>query len=392
MENKVYYGEYSLAHWIDLILKKNIILPKYQRYFVWSEEKVKALINDLQNKQFVPSVTIGAFKDGINNQNLILDGQQRLTSILLAYLGFYPDKQAYKKSIEQYANDNDDETDDAAEGLDNLLEWTFKTLTEKGSTKKVIGESISSENNYKQLELNISDDFFKNTFLGFSYLVPSASNTIDQQKYYSSVFRNINIQGVTLLPQESRASLYFLDEGLAGFFEPDFTKQLVLKGISGETKVDFVRYLSLLSQYHNDKSADKLARGYKSQMERYYEEFIYSAVNDSESKFGKFSTIFTNKEYQTKFLTLKDMLTAFKIKHEFQSIIDLDIYLFGLIYATVFNNKSIDLTKEAELKAKLESKISGFRNDYSHGRAPSNLKHLRARVFNSIQIYNQYAS
>ena len=26
MKNKVYYGEYSLEHWIKLILKKNIVL------------------------------------------------------------------------------------------------------------------------------------------------------------------------------------------------------------------------------------------------------------------------------------------------------------------------------------------------------------------------------
>ena len=84
MENRVYYGEYSLKHWIDLILKRNIILPEYQRYFVWDEEDVKKLIEALKNKLFVPPVTIGAFKFGTVNQNLILDGLQRLTSIFFA--------------------------------------------------------------------------------------------------------------------------------------------------------------------------------------------------------------------------------------------------------------------------------------------------------------------
>lgn len=36
MDNKVYYGEYSLDHWIKLILKKDIVLPDYQRNFTWS--------------------------------------------------------------------------------------------------------------------------------------------------------------------------------------------------------------------------------------------------------------------------------------------------------------------------------------------------------------------
>lgn len=37
MENKIYYGEYTLKHWIKLILNGNIILPEYQRHFVWRE-------------------------------------------------------------------------------------------------------------------------------------------------------------------------------------------------------------------------------------------------------------------------------------------------------------------------------------------------------------------
>lgn len=72
MDNRVYYGEYSLKHWIDLILKENIILPEYQRFFVWSEKKVETLISTFKNKQFVPPVTIGAFKLNSTNQNLIL--------------------------------------------------------------------------------------------------------------------------------------------------------------------------------------------------------------------------------------------------------------------------------------------------------------------------------
>jgi len=85
-KNKVFYGEYTLRHWIDLILTGNIILPKYQRFFVWDREKSKSLVNALLNDQFVPPVTIGSYIDDGIKQNLILDGQQRLTSILLAYL------------------------------------------------------------------------------------------------------------------------------------------------------------------------------------------------------------------------------------------------------------------------------------------------------------------
>jgi uncharacterized protein with ParB-like and HNH nuclease domain len=190
MDNKVYYGEYSLKHWIDLMLKRNITLPDYQRCFVWDENHVLTLIQSFKNREFVPSVTIGAFEIDGTNQNLILDGQQRLTSILLAYLGLYPDEKTYKKTIETFANENDDDEDIEH---DNIFEWTFRFLTEKGRSKQEILNGIQ-KGNYKDMNLNIDDKFFETTYLGFSYLVPNISDSNKQQEYYSSVFRNINIK------------------------------------------------------------------------------------------------------------------------------------------------------------------------------------------------------
>jgi hypothetical protein len=75
--------------------------------------------------------------------------------------------------------------------------------------------------NYKIIhDFNVNEEFLKKTFLGFSYLVPHNNNEQIQQRYYSTVFRNINIQGQRLLPQESRASLYFLKKGVRILFQP----------------------------------------------------------------------------------------------------------------------------------------------------------------------------
>lgn len=148
MDNKVYYGEYSLKHWVNLVLKGNVILPKYQRYFVWDERKVETLISTFRNKEFVPPVTIGAFKKDESTINYILDGQQRITSILLAYLGLYPDVQTYKKTIEFFASDNDE--DDQDDNLfDNVLEWNISKLADRGRTKVEILSEIK-EGNYKK--------------------------------------------------------------------------------------------------------------------------------------------------------------------------------------------------------------------------------------------------
>lgn len=388
MENRVYYGEYSLKHWIELILKKNIILPDYQRYFVWNERKVETLIDTFRKNQFVSPITIGAFNSGGVNKNLILDGQQRITSIVLAHLGLYPDIQTYKRAIEEFANDNDDPDEESQ--FDNILEWNIGELTSKGKSKEEILGKIRN-NNYKTINLNLDDDFLEKNFLGFSYLVPKTSNENEQQKYYSSVFRNINIQGEPLLPQESRASLYFLDQDLVNLFSPAFTKRISIKIISNETKSDFVRYLALLSQYHNDGDEKKVARSYKLRMEKYYEEYIYAAISNEKSViFGEFSNVFPNKEYESSLANLENALEELGIFGAYSSIVDVDMYLFGLVYQTLFQKKKIDTSRSEELRKHLNGTINRFKKDQSHQKSPNNLGYLRSRISDSISIYRRY--
>ncbi len=377
MENKVYYGEYSLKHWIDLILKENIILPNYQRHFVWKEDAVQDFIKALKDKQFIPPVTIGALNIENKLQNLILDGQQRLTSILLAYLDLFPERDKYKNPLNQTANENDDEEDD--EQLD-IIEWTFKTYIEEKNDGK--------NGHYHKLNLtDINNDFLNNTFLGFSYLVPANTTDTAQQKYYSTVFRNINIKGEKLLVQESRKSLYFLDSNLAQFFDPDFSKTLTINKI----KIDFVRYLSLLSQHYKEKRANYVAKYYGRKLEEYYEEYIYSIAGENDSKmFDDFTVIFPDKNYDSRYERLQQNIKSLAI-NQFPSIIDADMYLFGLIYEIVFENKTIDDEKKDELKQKIENKISAYKNNYSHKKTPSALKYLRSRLEDSINIYKGYA-
>ena len=109
MENRIYYGEYSLKHWIEMLLKKKITLPEYQRSFVWSDKAVKRFIKSLKEKQFIPPVTIAHYK--IENEdketNYILDGQQRLTSLLLATINSFPDKNKFKKSDDVTKSEDD---------------------------------------------------------------------------------------------------------------------------------------------------------------------------------------------------------------------------------------------------------------------------------------------
>ncbi len=390
MENRVYYGEYSLKHWLELILKGNIMLPEYQRLFVWNETKVKTLIDALKGKQFVPPVTIGAFKDNGNTQNIILDGQQRLTSILLAYLGLFPDKDIYKNTLVERNADENDSVEDEDEPLDDILDWRFDKLTEKGKNKEDILDRIIP-GNYKHFNLGVNDDFLKNTFLGFSYLVPQVTDLQKQQKYYSTVFRSINYQGEKLSVQESRKSLYFLDDTLAQYFDPDFCREIKIKNSTIASKIDFVRYLSLISQYKKNDGASRVARGYKPYMEKFYEEYIHSITgNNTSQMFDDFSANFPNKNYHLRFIALEKAIDDLSIPNLFVSIIDSDMYMFGLIYMIVFVGKEIDTDKKNELQDAIKDKIIEYKDDPSHARSPSALKYLRSRISNSIEIYGRY--
>lgn len=402
-QNRVYYGEYSLKHWIDLILSKNLVLPDYQRYFVWNEKKVKELVNTLKNKHFIPPVTIGFYNESGRGQNLVLDGQQRLTSILLTYLKIYPEKEKYKKEASQliYNNSMDEQDLDSSDRLENILEWDFSILQKLGVTKS---EILSNKGEYyKVMDNNIDDDFFENNYLGFCYLVPSNKSHKEQQNYYSTVFRSINIQGQTLLPQESRASLYYLDKDMAVFFEPEFMKYYKITSNNIPFRVDFIRYLALVTQYNKlQKDIIKVAKGYKSKLELFYEEYIYSVINSStqdsneqniehDEKFGNFYELFLGKHYERLENFKESIVELLGSAKEFKSIIDADLYFFGSVYYIIIEGKVIDTLRKDELISNINSFIDNLKKtDDSHTKSPNDLSNLRKRIERSISLYQGY--
>lgn len=387
--NRVYYGEYSLAYWIQMILKGNIVLPEYQRTFVWNKDDYTNLIDSFKEKQFIPPVTIGAYKTTNGQDNLIIDGQQRLTSVFLAYIERFPKKEAGTGNIENLVNENDDDSDDDEQ--ENMIEWTFKDLLAKGNNK---GEIIAKcpQEKYEILD-HLDDDFFNKNFLGFAYIVPSTSTEEEQQKFFSTLFRNINIRGKSLYVLESRASLYFLNHQLKEWFNPEFCKEISSSIVdkSRKSSMDFVRYVALLSQYKKKGSERGIGYGYASKMENYYETYIYSVVGNKDSIiFGKFSDIFTDKNYKPYLDEIDRLITELNYRRRFQSIIDLDLYFFGLIYFTAFEKRVLDTSRKDALEEELKNAINDIKGNGLHTKSPACLKYLRERIFKSIEIYQKY--
>lgn len=141
--NKVYYGEYSLDRWIKLVLTKKIVLPPYQRYFVWTEKQTARLMKSIEKYQYLPAVTIGACEDPVLHKkvNMLLDGQQRLTSVLLASLGKFPNVRKPDNRL-KYVDEVEGVDDD---GMDDMLsEWTFSKIQEMGESKSEVIDKINA--------------------------------------------------------------------------------------------------------------------------------------------------------------------------------------------------------------------------------------------------------
>lgn len=392
MKNNVYYGEYSLMHWINLILNKNIVLPKYQRAFVWDKDAAHDLLITFKENHFVPPVTIGSFNRDNKNENLIIDGQQRLTCIFLAYLKIFPRSDFFEKidTSNAFINDNDNDNDDEDEY--EFIDWKFnRLLTSKNNDRASILQEIQ-EAQYTDFALEISEDFFEKNFLGFNYLVPHS--TQNNQKYYSTVFRNINVGGTNLIPQESRAALYFLDESLQSFFDPDEAKLITVTVSHSKKnrapKMDFVRYLSLLSQYHKDPSkVHYIARGFKSKIENYYYNYIDLVIKDNDSKlFAQFSSIFSKKEvWRNRLENLWKIRKQLNLVNSYPSIIDLDMHFFGLVYVVLFLDKNFTIDNPEDFKKKLNEEIDKLKENSRHTRSPNNLGFLRERIQKSIELF-----
>lgn len=389
MDNKVFYGEYTLRHWINMILRKELLLPDYQRFFVWKEKKMDLLIETLQEKRFVPPVSIGVYMENDEKQNLIIDGQQRLTSILLAYLGLFPEQSEDFVSHERaLADERDDGIDDEDYEDDELLDWTFKKLTIHGRTKETILSGLKLQN-YKRKDYNLSNEFWDTTFLGFSYMVPDLSQEKAQLKYYSKVFRDINIQGQRLQPLESRQALYFLDKDLLDLFNPSFAHDIII-GVKPSKKMDFVRYLSLLSSYKKLNSYYWVARGngYVKEMERFYENFIFSIVGEAPIDiFASLEEMFSSDDWHRRMQLLELRINDLGLKRTFASIVQMDTYFFGLIYYIVFQGRDINISGKQNLNRILDNLYESYKENSLHSRSPNALKYMQKRMEESINTY-----
>ena len=381
--HKVYYGEYSLMYWIKLMLTGNITLPPYQRYFVWDDVQSRLLIQSLEHSYYIPAVTIATVEDPTTHQpkNIILDGQQRLTSILLAYLGKYPVKRL--TAPQRYAEEGD-----AQEGEEKKSEWNYTTLLSYGSDKTGILNDIAANhphdyNPFVVPGVTVDEPFLESHFLHFAYVVPDMTIARrERNKYLTNVFYCINSHGTQLSHLECRNALYYQGGNNKETFDPAFSQRVKVNN----APMDFVRYLTIISNYKKVGEENFwAAMDIRSKREAFYVEFIRDFLTkslDENTKLFKFTNYGANKNRIEPALTTLGLLDK-----DYTSIIDLDVYYTGIFYYIMIEGKELDATQWEAVKEQLDTKKDEFTANRKHRKRPAQVGYFRDRVKASIQLY-----
>ena len=406
------------------MLSGNIVLPEYQRHFVWRERDVKRLLQSLSDGQFVQPVTIALYDDSSIRQNLILDGQQRLTSLLLAYLGYFPDKKKFEMGDSiKVANEDDSAVDDGASPSEGFL-WQYTDLLKYGKDKFEIISNINTSDKYNRITDDLinglTDEFFEKTYLGFSYVVPETRIATEVQKNFSQLFRSINYFGKKLEPMDSRKSLYYQNQNLTKSILTGCKSSIILKSpntsepSSHLPSKNFVRYLAILSQYSssNHDTARDVMMGYSaySSRESYYADYVSYILGieqeDRVDKFDRFdfSAAFPDDVWKERFNTLKTTISHMKLlmglkdNRIFSSWYEADYWLFGLMYYVLFKGRKIReeyvavdyRRRHVPLKSEIEAAIDRMRSDSSFLKNSNRVTFIRNRLVESCNIYSSY--
>jgi hypothetical protein len=287
------------------IKNQEIQLPDFQRSWVWDDERIRSLIVSLAHDWPIGAIislkTGGNFKFGFrpfeglnekiekNPSILILDGQQRLTTILNALFltgpvsTRTPTKKKVKRffylKIEEIAKDSEDDidwdkavffTDEEKRKTENIGRDVVLDLSspEKEYEKKCVPANIifdeikfsewrqGYQSYYSKNEdfldnLNQLSKFEKIRNNIFSYTIPVIGIEKDTPKEaICQIFENVNTGGVPLDVFELVTAAFSADgyklRDRWEILKKEFEKRPVLKEI---TATDFLKSVTLFSQY-----------------------------------------------------------------------------------------------------------------------------------------------
>ncbi|MCW8828179.1 MAG: DUF262 domain-containing protein [Gammaproteobacteria bacterium] len=92
-----YPADFTLEGLVSKFRKGSMTIPGFQRNFVWTIKQASRLIESFLLGLPVPAIFL--FTDEVNNEQLVIDGQQRLMSVVYFFDGYFgePDQKGRRK-------------------------------------------------------------------------------------------------------------------------------------------------------------------------------------------------------------------------------------------------------------------------------------------------------
>lgn len=353
-----YMGSYSLNTWIKKILKGNIIIPDFQRNFAWDEEQIKNLASSINNGFFIPPIILGKMEDKI----YLLDGQQRLTSLLLIYLkrSKPEDNFNFSSFVKKIENEEEIKISD----LDKLRSaWDSKWPS---ATKK--------EERDLDLSPSSTDSLLYHSFIPYCLICSEGEK---QKNFFAQLFCDINFLQRSLSNQDlfrAIAKLNHFNRDILNFdlfieFEgimngnkggDDEKQERTFLSPYGKEK-DFIEHLALLVEYEtNQDNSDFYPRRTekKTQQEMLYVKNFLLSFNDNEGseipiKWSKkiLENFILDEEKERRFKESMKIFFNFidsknKERKEMsgdkrRNIAYQDFYIFGFLYFVYFSKEDV---------------------------------------------------
>lgn len=168
-----YGADYDVRGLVQRIRDEDIIVPEFQRKYVWTQARASRFIESLLLGLPVPGIFLAI--DPKTRQLLVIDGQQRLRSLRHFYDGMFP----------------------KGEGT--------VAFTLKGERNKPLNPEFEGKA-YADLEPRDRRDL-DNAIIHATVIKQDKPEEEDSSSIYY-IFERLNTGGVSLQPQEIRASIY----------------------------------------------------------------------------------------------------------------------------------------------------------------------------------------
>lgn len=216
-ENNLKYTSksYSIEWLIEQLGKGKYKIPGYQRRYVWSAEQVTALVVSLLKRMPIPKL-YGYYTESEEiNATLVIDGQQRLTSLFMYYWGIFPKSKNridYASCLQEIAElCKDYYSNKSSAGAKQTIKETLATKYQLRIDYKFVYSANEYDEKQHKLDLSYRGNSDLNEQQKFRLLDRELDFLIVEGNNFSEavdLFRIYNSAGTPLNTQEIRNGLY----------------------------------------------------------------------------------------------------------------------------------------------------------------------------------------